>query len=218
MFGVDRDSTLIADLFDEANDAVKWAIRHLIDEAHACGRAVGFCGQAPSDDPSFAAFLVDAGIDSVSVDASSFLEVVNVIAYSEAQTMQSGETERPMKYAEILNVASEITHDAEVADAGVKAVLGIIASHVPEHRARELAKTLPAPLTLEKLRGHQRRKPAPSHFEECVTLVANQLALENEAARWLVQRVIHKAVAPDELDKLLTDLPGDWRPALKRAA
>ncbi|MGA7123150.1 MAG: phosphoenolpyruvate synthase [Polyangiaceae bacterium] len=70
--GVDRDSTTVAPLFDERIDAVKWSCAHLIEVAHAHGRKVGICGQAPSDYPDFAAFLVERGIDSVSLNADAF--------------------------------------------------------------------------------------------------------------------------------------------------
>jgi pyruvate,water dikinase len=70
--GVDRDSTTVAPLFDERNEAVKWSCAHLIRAAHAKGRKVGICGQAPSDYPEFAAFLVEQGIDSLSLNADAF--------------------------------------------------------------------------------------------------------------------------------------------------
>ncbi len=65
--GVDRDSTQIAALFDERNDAVRRSCATLIETAHKHGRKVGICGQAPSDYPEFAAFLVEQGIDSISL-------------------------------------------------------------------------------------------------------------------------------------------------------
>jgi pyruvate,water dikinase len=65
--GVDRDSTQIAALFDERNDAVLRSCALLIETAHKYGRKVGICGQAPSDYPEFAAFLVEKGIDSISL-------------------------------------------------------------------------------------------------------------------------------------------------------
>jgi len=70
--GVDRDSTTVAPLFDERIEAVKWSCAHLIEVAHARGRKVGICGQAPSDYPDFAAFLVERGIDSLSLNADAF--------------------------------------------------------------------------------------------------------------------------------------------------
>ncbi len=83
VLGVDRDSELLAHLFDERHEAVRWMIRLLISEAHARGRKVGLCGQAPSDHPEFAAFLVEAGIDSISVDPSSFVRVKESVAAAE---------------------------------------------------------------------------------------------------------------------------------------
>jgi pyruvate,water dikinase len=71
--GVDRDSTTVAPLFDERSPAVKWMCRHLIDVARASGRKVGICGQAPSDYPDFATFLVERGIDSISLSADALV-------------------------------------------------------------------------------------------------------------------------------------------------
>jgi pyruvate,water dikinase len=76
VLGVDRDSVELADLFDERNDAVKWAVAELIRKAHASGRKVGICGQAPSDYPDFAEFLIDAGIDSISLNPDSVVRVL----------------------------------------------------------------------------------------------------------------------------------------------
>ncbi|HEY4117825.1 MAG TPA: phosphoenolpyruvate synthase [Byssovorax sp.] len=71
--GVDRDSTTVAPLFDERNAAVRWSCAHLIEAAHAAGRKVGICGQAPSDFPDFAAFLVERGIDSISLSPDALV-------------------------------------------------------------------------------------------------------------------------------------------------
>jgi len=83
--GVDRDSEALAELFDEQDDAVKWMIRNVIESAHKAGAKVGLCGQAPSDHPEFAAFLVDCGIDSISVSPDSFLAVKRKVAEAEAR-------------------------------------------------------------------------------------------------------------------------------------
>lgn len=82
--GIDRDSELLAGQFDEQDDAVKWMIRHVIDEAHRHGAKVGLCGQAPSDHPEFARFLVECGIDSLSVTPDSFVAVKAQVAAAEA--------------------------------------------------------------------------------------------------------------------------------------
>ena len=81
--GVDRDSELLSDLFDERDEAVKRMVTLLIERAHEHGCKVGFCGQAPSDHPGFAAFLADAGIDSVSVNPDSVVSVKQQIAAAE---------------------------------------------------------------------------------------------------------------------------------------
>ena len=80
VLGIDRDSGELAPLFDERNEAVKRMICDLIDKAHAGGRPVGICGQAPSDHPDFAAVLVEAAIDSTSLNPDSVVEVVDRIA------------------------------------------------------------------------------------------------------------------------------------------
>jgi pyruvate, water dikinase len=82
--GVDRDSGELAALFDERDPAVQWMIRTVIERAHAAGAKVGFCGQAPSNDPAFARLLVEAGIDSISVTPDSFLGVKRHVADAEA--------------------------------------------------------------------------------------------------------------------------------------
>ena len=84
VLGVDRDSAELAHLFDERNLAVKRAIRHLIDTAKQNGRKVGICGQGPSDYPDFAAFLVEAGIDSMSLNPDSVVRVKRRVAEVEA--------------------------------------------------------------------------------------------------------------------------------------
>src|SRR5690606_16899457 len=71
VLGVGRDSAELAALFDEQDEAVKWMIRTVIAEAHGAGVKVGLCGQAPSDHPEFAEFLVECGIDSLSVSPDS---------------------------------------------------------------------------------------------------------------------------------------------------
>jgi pyruvate,water dikinase len=81
--GVDRDSEELAELFDEGDEAVKWMIERVIRGAQAAGAKVGLCGQAPSDDPSFAVFLVACGIDSISVSPDSFVAVKNHVAAAE---------------------------------------------------------------------------------------------------------------------------------------
>jgi pyruvate,water dikinase len=82
--GVDRDNALLAELFDERNPAVLRSIERLIADAHAVGCKVGICGQAPSDHPEFAEFLVRAGIDSISLNPDSVVPVLDRVAALEA--------------------------------------------------------------------------------------------------------------------------------------
>ena len=81
--GVDRDSATVAPLFDERNEAVKWSCARLIERAHAAGRKVGICGQAPSDYPDFAAFLVERGIDSISLSPDAVVRTLRRVAEAE---------------------------------------------------------------------------------------------------------------------------------------
>ena len=81
--GVDRDSHLLSELFDERDPAVTASIATVIEKAHMTGTKTGLCGQAPSDHPDFARFLVEQGIDSISVSPDSFLAVKDVIAATE---------------------------------------------------------------------------------------------------------------------------------------
>ena len=83
VLGVDRDSDRLAHLFDERSSAVQQMISLVIETAHEHGRKIGLCGQAPSDHPDFAAFLVGAGIDSISVNPDSFLNVKQAVAQTE---------------------------------------------------------------------------------------------------------------------------------------
>ncbi|MBD3616313.1 MAG: phosphoenolpyruvate synthase [Gracilimonas sp.] len=83
ILGVDRDSAELAYLFDENDPAVKKAIRSVIKRAHRKNRKVGFCGQAPSDDPDFAAFLVDCEIDSISLNPDSVISTIEKIVSTE---------------------------------------------------------------------------------------------------------------------------------------
>ncbi|WP_213303972.1 phosphoenolpyruvate synthase [Paraburkholderia sacchari] len=82
--GVDRDSAQLAGLFDEQSDALKWMVRTVIAEAHRAGAKVGLCGEAPAHHPEFAAFLVECGIDSISVSPDSFVALKQRVAASES--------------------------------------------------------------------------------------------------------------------------------------
>jgi pyruvate,water dikinase len=83
VLGVDRDNAELAALFNERDPAVMRTVAAAIRGAHAAGRPIGICGEAPSDDPAFAAFLVQEGIDSVSLNPASVLRVLPVLAEAE---------------------------------------------------------------------------------------------------------------------------------------
>jgi len=79
----DRDSQLVADIYDERNKAVKWLISHAIKVANNKGKYIGICGQAPSDYPEFAQFLVEEGIHSLSLNPDSIVRTRLAIAETE---------------------------------------------------------------------------------------------------------------------------------------
>jgi len=83
VLGVDRDSEIVAPIFDERNEAVKRMVAAVIRAAKAKGRKIGICGQAPSDYPDFARFLVEQGIDSISLNPDSALKTTLVVLEAE---------------------------------------------------------------------------------------------------------------------------------------
>lgn len=84
VLGIDRDSDRLGHLFDERDEAVQSAIAELLEKASSSGVKTGICGQAPSDHPDFARFLIEHGIDSISVSPDSFLAVKRSAAAAEA--------------------------------------------------------------------------------------------------------------------------------------
>jgi pyruvate,water dikinase len=83
VLGVDRDSEIVAPLFDERNPAVKQMIAEVIATCRRRGRKIGICGQAPSDYPDFAQFLVEQGIDSISLNPDTVLHTTLAILETE---------------------------------------------------------------------------------------------------------------------------------------
>jgi len=83
--GLDRDSDLVSHIFDERNDAVKAMVKQVIDVARRRGRKIGICGQAPSDFPEFATFLVECGIDSISLIPDTVVRTRLAIAKKEEE-------------------------------------------------------------------------------------------------------------------------------------
>ncbi len=80
VLGIDRDSELLSSIFDERNEAVKRMIAQVIAVAHEKGVKIGICGQAPSDYPEFAEFLVSKGIDSMSLNPDSLIRTRRMLA------------------------------------------------------------------------------------------------------------------------------------------
>jgi pyruvate,water dikinase len=90
--GLDRDSAIVAHLFDERNAAVMRLVQDVIRRAQACGRKVGICGQAPSDYPEFARFLVTCGIDSISLNPDTIIKTTQDIVELEHRLTTPRET------------------------------------------------------------------------------------------------------------------------------
>jgi pyruvate,water dikinase len=82
--GLDRDSGTVAHLFDERDKAVRWLIGRAIDAARRLGKPIGICGQAPSDYPDFAEWLVREGIDSISLNPDVAISTAIRVAEAEA--------------------------------------------------------------------------------------------------------------------------------------
>jgi pyruvate, water dikinase len=90
VLGVDRDSAIVAPLFDERDSAVTTMIASVIKTAKDKGRKIGICGQAPSDYPEFAQFLVERGIDSISLNPDAVLKTLVAIAAIEQPLARNG--------------------------------------------------------------------------------------------------------------------------------
>jgi pyruvate,water dikinase len=84
--GLDRDSGTVAHLFDERDGAVRWMIARAIAAARRAGKPIGICGQAPSDYPEFAEWLVKEGIDSISLNPDVAIAAAVRVAAVEAQS------------------------------------------------------------------------------------------------------------------------------------
>ncbi|MBW1704228.1 MAG: phosphoenolpyruvate synthase [Deltaproteobacteria bacterium] len=91
--GLDRDSALVSHLYDERNDAVKRLVKQVIDVAKQKGKKIGICGQAPSDFPDFADFLVECGIDSMSLIPDTVIKTLLAVAKKEKELGISVENE-----------------------------------------------------------------------------------------------------------------------------
>jgi pyruvate,water dikinase len=92
--GLDRDSATVAHLFDENNEAVRRMIAHAISSAHKANKPIGICGQAPSDFPEFAEWLVTQGIDSISLNPDTAIKTSLRVASAEQSNTKPAVTRR----------------------------------------------------------------------------------------------------------------------------
>jgi pyruvate,water dikinase len=88
--GLDRDSEMVAHLFDERDGAVERMVTLAIEAAHRAGKKIGICGQAPSDYPEFARFLVEKGISSISLNPDTVLQTTHTILEAEEALRPNG--------------------------------------------------------------------------------------------------------------------------------
>ena len=119
-----------------------------------------------------------------------------------------------MDYQDFIDEVEELDFidDREDSEAAVKAVLGVMVSHIDEDLARKIVTRLPEPLTMHKLRGHQARV-VPLSPDEFVAEISAVLKLDPDQARQVIDAVFHvaKAIAgDDEFEKVKEKMPGDW--------
>jgi pyruvate,water dikinase len=101
--GLDRDSELVAHIFDERDEAVKRLLERVIKVANEKGKKIGICGQAPSDFPSIAAFIVEAGINSMSLNPDTIIATRGLVYITE-WALNNGRKLEDLTDEEILNV------------------------------------------------------------------------------------------------------------------
>ena len=123
-----------------------------------------------------------------------------------------------MDYQDFIDEVEELEfiEDREISEAAVKAVLGIMVSHIDEELAYKIVRRLPDPLTMEKLRGRQTRV-VPITVDEYVAEISALFKLDEDRARQVIDAVLHvaKAIAGDgEFDELRKKMPGDWADVL----
>ena len=94
--GIDRDSEIVAHIFDERDPAVRMLISQAIHQARAHGRKIGLCGQAPSDYPEFARFLIESGIDSMSLNPDAVIPTTRLAVEAEARGDENVPRERAL--------------------------------------------------------------------------------------------------------------------------
>jgi len=93
VLGIDRDNEILSSQFDERNEAVKEAIEIAVSRAKAKGRKIGICGQAPSDYPEFTQFLIELGIDSISLNEDAVIKTILLVSEKERNQMNGSSQE-----------------------------------------------------------------------------------------------------------------------------
>lgn len=115
--GLDRDSEMVAHLFDERDGAVEKMVAMAIDAAHRAGKKIGICGQAPSDYPEFARFLVEKGISSISLNPDTVIQTTQLILEVESVTPA---TQKPVLTPTVdVRVRTDLDQAAVMQQAGV---------------------------------------------------------------------------------------------------
>ena len=107
VLGLDRDSGTVSHLFDERNDAVRYLIAQVIEAAKSSGKPIGICGQAPSDYPDFARWLVEHGINSISLNPDAVIKTTLLIAQAEGELVSETQSLRPLSPLASHSVAVE---------------------------------------------------------------------------------------------------------------
>ena len=108
--GLDRDSEMVAHLFDERNGAVEKMVEMAIDAAHRAGKKIGICGQAPSDYPEFARFLVEKGITSISLNPDTVIQTTGFILGVENERItEEHKSCNPVNHVIIVHRSPDVT-------------------------------------------------------------------------------------------------------------
>ena len=107
--GIDRDSAIISGLFSEQNEAAMETIATMISKAKDAGVKIGLCGQAPSDFPEFAQFLVEQGIDSISFNPDALLQGIENIKKAEIKSLKEHKTYQWKRFFTAQKILSNLT-------------------------------------------------------------------------------------------------------------
>jgi pyruvate,water dikinase len=156
ILGVDRDSEIVADIFDERNPAVKKMIASVIRDARGKGRKIGICGQAPSDYPEFAQFLVWEGIDSISLNPDTVMKTTLAIL----ETL-SKQKDVAMGSMAVCPVCHQQVDDDDATEQGLAIEYHGIYYYFDSHRCWERFDNTPWQYATHR-NGHAQKAHAPS--------------------------------------------------------